>query len=168
MTSHQLLLTKQLCHAKRNNVISTKPLLKWLLLLIVLVQGCASIPPRNPLPAESGNEAQIPGMPKARFWGDMEPPTTKEWFALSKTEIRQRYPAIYGTQHQYLAISGGGANGAFGAGLLVGWSAHGTRPQFTMVTGISTAALHRGSQYDRGFLLREVDNLVERVATSAL
>jgi predicted acylesterase/phospholipase RssA len=41
----------------------------------------------------------------------------------------------------YLAISGGGDNGAFGAGLLNGWTAAGTRPQFKIVTGVSTGAL---------------------------
>lgn len=35
---------------------------------------------------------------------------------------------------EYLAVSGGGDDGAFGAGLLVGWSAAGTRPQFKGVT----------------------------------
>ena len=38
-------------------------------------------------------------------------------------------------------MSGGGENGAFGAGLLCGWSAPGTRPTFDLVTGISTGAL---------------------------
>jgi hypothetical protein len=41
----------------------------------------------------------------------------------------------------YLAVSGGGENGAFGAGLLVGWSKTGTRPEFKVVTGVSTGAL---------------------------
>ncbi|MCG3123945.1 MAG: hypothetical protein GIKADHBN_02383 [Phycisphaerales bacterium] len=41
----------------------------------------------------------------------------------------------------YLAISGGGANGAYGAGLLCGWTARGDRPNFKVVTGISTGAL---------------------------
>src|SRR5690242_10708285 len=40
-----------------------------------------------------------------------------------------------------LAISGGGDNGAFGAGLLSGWSAAGSRPRFKLVTGVSTGAL---------------------------
>lgn len=40
-----------------------------------------------------------------------------------------------------LALSGGGANGAYGAGLIYGWSEAGTRPQFDIVTGISTGAL---------------------------
>jgi predicted patatin/cPLA2 family phospholipase len=52
-----------------------------------------------------------------------------------------------------LALSGGGADGAFGAGLLNGWSARGTRPQFTIVTGASAGALiapfaYLGSGYD--------------------
>ena len=40
-----------------------------------------------------------------------------------------------------LALSGGGGDGAFGAGLLCGWSEAGTRPTFKLVTGISTGAL---------------------------
>lgn len=40
-----------------------------------------------------------------------------------------------------LALSGGGANGAYGAGVLVGWSDHGDRPKFDVVTGVSTGAL---------------------------
>jgi predicted acylesterase/phospholipase RssA len=43
--------------------------------------------------------------------------------------------------HNYLVISGGGADGAYGAGLLVGWSKKGSRPTFDMVTGVSTGAL---------------------------
>jgi Patatin-like phospholipase len=41
----------------------------------------------------------------------------------------------------YLAISGGGDNGAFSAGFLSGWTKTGTRPQFKIVTGVSTGAL---------------------------
>jgi hypothetical protein len=41
----------------------------------------------------------------------------------------------------YLAVSGGGSDGAFGAGLLNGWTARGDRPKFDLVTGISTGAL---------------------------
>ena len=54
---------------------------------------------------------------------------------------------------QLLAVSGGGENGAFGAGLLCGWSEQGTRPTFELVTGVSTGALsapfaYLGSSYD--------------------
>src|SRR4029450_13327526 len=41
----------------------------------------------------------------------------------------------------FLGISGGGEDGAFGAGVRVCCSAAGTRPEFTLVTGISTGAL---------------------------
>jgi len=41
----------------------------------------------------------------------------------------------------FLAVSGGGDNGAYTAGLLNGWTAAGTRPEFKLVTGISTGAL---------------------------
>ena len=78
---------------------------------------------------------------------------------LTPEEIRAGFPALYGQPHNYLAISGGGANGAFGAGLLVGWSTTGKRPVFQMVTGISTGALiapfaFLGSDYDH--VLKEV------------
>jgi len=43
--------------------------------------------------------------------------------------------------YRILAISGGGSNGAFGAGLLTGWTKRGARPEFDVVTGISTGAL---------------------------
>lgn len=41
----------------------------------------------------------------------------------------------------YLAISGGGEDGAFGAGLITAWTRAGTRPEFKTVTGVSTGAL---------------------------
>lgn len=52
-----------------------------------------------------------------------------------------------------LALSGGGANGAYGAGVLVGWTENGTRPEFSVVTGVSTGALAApfaflGSEWD--------------------
>lgn len=40
-----------------------------------------------------------------------------------------------------LMISGGGAGGAFGVGVLAGWSTTNTRPRFDVVTGVSTGAL---------------------------
>jgi predicted acylesterase/phospholipase RssA len=64
-----------------------------------------------------------------------------------------------GRQHNYLVISGGGGDGAYGAGLLTGWTETGTRPEFQIVTGISTGALiapfaFLGPEYDP--VLREV------------
>jgi hypothetical protein len=56
-------------------------------------------------------------------------------------------------RYPHLALSGGGADGAFGAGYLNGWTSTGTRPVFKIVTGVSTGALMApfaflGSDYD--------------------
>jgi hypothetical protein len=96
---------------------------------------------RNPVPLELYSHAMVPGVPRARYWGDEPPHWTDAWFATPREELHVRYRGIVGCEHNYLAISGGGANGAFGAGLLTGWTRAGTRPEFTAVTGISTGAL---------------------------
>jgi hypothetical protein len=121
--------------------------------LIAIVTGCASVQVRNPVPENLSEAAQIPDIPSARVWGDESPPHAKEWLKLPKSEIKKQYPALFRSPHNYLAISGGGANGAFGAGLLAGWTTAGDRPEFSMVTGISTGALAApfaflGSAYD--------------------
>jgi predicted patatin/cPLA2 family phospholipase len=109
---------------------------------VLVLAGCASTPERNALPAELIRSAGIPGVPEARFWGDDWPKYSRDRFTNSTdAQLQQAFPAIYGEPLHYLAISGGGANGAFGAGLLVGWTASGQRPEFSMVTGISTGAL---------------------------
>src|SRR5262245_17824293 len=63
-----------------------------------------------------------------------------------------------GRPYQFLALSGGGLYGAFGVGVLSGWTESGTRPQFDVVTGISTGAVmgtfaFLGPEYDS--ILRE-------------
>lgn len=128
--------------------------------LLLVLSGCASVLPRNTVPLEAVGTAQIEGIPDARFWGDdISPHLKNEMDNLTPEEIRSGFPALYGQPHNYLAISGGGANGAFGAGVLGGWSATGNRPEFQMVTGISTGALiapfaFLGSDYDH--VLKEV------------
>lgn len=62
----------------------------------------------------------------------------------------------------YLAISGGGDNGAYGAGLLNGWTATGKRPEFKLVTGVSTGALIAPF----AFLGPKYDYVLERVYTT--
>ncbi|MEM7238654.1 MAG: patatin-like phospholipase family protein [Pseudomonadota bacterium] len=56
-------------------------------------------------------------------------------------------------QPKILALSGGADDGAFGAGLLVGWTARGDRPEFDIVTGVSAGAIiaplaFLGARYD--------------------
>lgn len=129
--------------------------LKWLpVMAVIAITGCASLPERNPVPVEYTNHTSIAGISEARFWADEWPTFSKDRFeSSSDADLQERYPAIYNKPHNYLAISGGGANGAYGAGVLYGWSESGTRPEFTMVTGISTGALTApfaflGSDYD--------------------
>ncbi len=116
--------------------------------------GCASVKERSPLPSELVGQAEIPGVPRARIWGDEWP----RWLAnlldtITDAEAREKLGTLYDSPHIYLAISGGGAEGAFGAGLLAGWTESGTRPVFTVVTGVSTGALTApfaflGPEYD--------------------
>jgi predicted acylesterase/phospholipase RssA len=120
--------------------------LKWhglsLLLVVILLGGCASPPERGqPLPAELAPLAEIPGIPGARQWGDRPPEGLQAWMTLPESELRAGYGEIMDQPHSYLVISGGGGDGAFGAGVLVGWSARGDRPEFQIVSGISTGAL---------------------------
>ena len=96
---------------------------------------------KPPQPEALADELEIPGIPNARFWGDQLPQHLFAQLDRPAEELKARYPALAGVQHNYLAISGGGANGAFGAGFLSGWTETGTRPEFTFVTGISTGAL---------------------------
>jgi predicted acylesterase/phospholipase RssA len=111
-------------------------------LLAVTLNACGTTPERNALPLEFTKKAQIPGIPEARFWADEWPKFSSARFnTFSEADFRREFPAIYDQPHNYLAISGGGANGAYGAGMLIGWTEQGDRPEFTMVTGISTGAL---------------------------
>jgi predicted acylesterase/phospholipase RssA len=130
------------------------------IILASTLAACSSTAVRSPVPAELSAEAQVQGIPNARFWGDdISPELEQQLTTLSKAEVKSQFPALYGKPHNYLAISGGGSNGAFGAGLLNGWTESGTRPDFQMVTGISTGALiapfaFLGPDYD--YVLKEV------------
>ena len=109
---------------------------------LALGAGCASVPDRaRPLPGALAPDARMAGIPDARYWGDVRAPALGAWVDVPDTELRARYGGIMDREHHYLALSGGGEDGAYGAGLLVGWTEAGTRPEFTVVTGVSTGAL---------------------------
>ena len=117
------------------------------------ISACGSLPARNPIPADLKGSAQIVGMERARYFADAPPPFWAEGIAQSREVLMAKFPALFGRNHTYLAVSGGGSDGAFGAGLLKGWTEHGDRPEFSLVTGISTGALiaplaFLGSEYD--------------------
>lgn len=115
-------------------------------MVLLVTPGCGG-PVRGPaVPAELQDRAVIPGFsPAVRTWGAaLNPEFERELLETVRRELADR--AATGQSGSlppanFLAISGGGANGAFTAGLLNGWTAAGDRPTFKAVTGISTGAL---------------------------
>lgn len=115
--------------------------------VLLLNQGCMSAPPRSvAVPASLSARAEIPGMPGVRYVPGAT--TTTDFLQISVEGQRREQEYLARTGHQgplppaiFLAVSGGGDNGAFTAGLLNGWTKKGTRPEFKLVTGISTGAL---------------------------
>ena len=129
------------------------PIFFGIILFLTTFYGCATIHKRNPVPEEKVSIAKISGIQFCRMWGDTLPEDFDSRLAHAKAQIENNNPAMLNISHNYLAISGGGSDGAFGAGVLVGWTASGNRPTFQMVTGISTGALiapfaFLGSAYD--------------------
>ena len=135
-----------------------------LFLILFLVIGCSG-PQRNALPEALVDSARIAGVPYSYLWGDEPPPN---WLRVSE-ESRQGVQRLVAEQGadiltrplHYLAVSGGGASGAYGAGLLKGWTSAGTRPEFTIVTGISTGAIIATF----AFLGPGYDHVLERIYT---
>jgi predicted acylesterase/phospholipase RssA len=118
--------------------------------------GCA-LPERGPaVPRGQTTQASVLGIPNERFFPLAGTGALESEFVAAM----QRKAKVQGVASpldlptlQLLAISGGGENGAFGAGLLCGWSEQGSRPTFDLATGISTGALTApfaflGSPYD--------------------
>ena len=124
-----------------------------LIMLSWWLQACTSVPSRNALPEALADQAVVPGSPFARIWGDEAIPDLDRRIARIRSQMAESEESLTSPRY-YLTISGGGANGAFAAGLLKGWTESGTRPEMWIVTGISTGALiapfaFLGSDYDR-------------------
>lgn len=99
--------------------------------------GCSALRPHSPPPAKLEPQVQVPGIPNARVWGDEFGPVFQKDMIESARKEERSGLFHEGDTVSILAISGGGGDGAFGAGLLYGWTAAGSRPSFKMVTGIS-------------------------------
>ncbi|MFT3730015.1 MAG: patatin-like phospholipase family protein [Hyphomicrobium sp.] len=117
-----------------------------LLVLTLALTGCATILTRNGISSASLAEtAEIPGMPGVRFWAD-EVPTNPLTEVRRRTahmpQLARHAKTIEGRKVvDTLALSGGGSDGAFGAGVLTGWTKRGDRPEFQLVTGVSAGAI---------------------------
>jgi hypothetical protein len=130
------------------------------------VPGC-SAPGRLPAVPQSASVQIEPAPTTVRYLVSRE----TDSFAQEARNALEREKAWLASQGQsgalppayYLAISGGGDNGAFGAGLLDGWTAAGTRPEFKAVTGVSTGALIAPF----AFLGPKYDHVLEKVYTTS-
>lgn len=120
--------------------------------LVLLCVGCATHDRTLIAPSlETYSDFGPVGMPAGvRIFADEEDLTGNAFAA----EMRKGLAKSAGRSGlDILALSGGGQDGAYGAGVLNGWSKKGTRPEFDVVTGISTGALiapfaFLGSDYD--------------------
>jgi predicted acylesterase/phospholipase RssA len=138
----------QIRSASRAALSSRRPLLALAAgaALGIALPGC-SIPTRlAAVPSGRASSATVLGLPNERFF-PTEPAgqaaLQQEFIAAVERQLVARglprtapLPEL-----DLLGISGGGENGAFGAGLLNGWTERGGRPTFFLVTGISTGAL---------------------------
>lgn len=128
------------------------------LALTMMLSACASIDRLPAVPLALASEIKPLDVPYGRFYADGDPAVFRA-LASEMVSKANAHRERMGTNTKkvkptnFLAISGGGDDGAFGAGMLVGWTARGDRPEFAVVTGISTGALSApfaflGSEYD--------------------
>src|SRR6202163_4669560 len=113
-----------------------------ILTVMFTLAGCSSLP-RTPYTASDAASSRVLDVNELRRYADQ--PAS---IFLKETHVSVRAGVL-----SYLALSGGGADGAYGAGVLNGWTASGTRPEFSIVSGVSTGALiapfaFLGSSYD--------------------
>jgi hypothetical protein len=120
-----------------------QPGLVCALVLAGLLAGCTGS--RLPAPArETTDTLPILGITNARFWVDRDMDgILREAVLSAQREVAMTPPGPHGVMApvSFLSISGGSDNGAFGAGLLNGWTESGQRPEFKLVTGVSTGGL---------------------------
>jgi len=131
------------------------------LCLVLFLSGCTA-PARPTYTASEAGRAQIAGFENIRAHVD-DPQPSGSVHASWRPVVSKQKPVM-------LAISGGGAGGAFSVGILSAWSELGNRPRFQVVTGVSTGALiapfaFLGSAYDaqlrRLYLSNEARSLVD-------
>jgi len=144
------------------------------------LSACSTLDRRSAVPPELRRSTSVLGIPNARFFRDQPENIMAEQKRQLIREAKYlgvprggQFPEAY-----ILSLSGGGDDGAFGAGLLVGWTAHGDRPKFKLVTGVSTGALiapfaFLGSEYDDALTdvytnVHQSDIFIKRFPTAAL
>ena len=110
--------------------------------ILPAIVGCSTLNRGASVPDALAEQVTVLGIPNARFWPDTQGEAmAREAIAAQSREFAARSTAGRLPPAYFLAVSGGGDNGAFGAGLLCGWHDAGTIPEFKLVTGVSTGAL---------------------------
>jgi len=110
-------------------------LLTWIVSLCCTLQGCAPVFMTAPSPSAANAATDSPG-------GIRVLDADQRFTTVSVQSVARRARTLRGEESiSILALSGGGADGAFGAGALVGLTNAGARPQFSVVTGVSAGAL---------------------------
>src|SRR5215472_4541973 len=124
--------------------------------LAAVLPGCSTPARGTAVPLGRTAQASVLGIPNERFFPFYGTEPLESEFTAAVDRLRRAQGLAANAilpEVQLLAVSGGGENGAFGAGLLCGWSDYGNRPVFELVTGVSTGALtapfaYLGSSYD--------------------
>jgi predicted acylesterase/phospholipase RssA len=133
------------CTRRPNGKLRCQSLVLVVAAVTLALQGCATPTRLAAVPKEQQSAAVLPGMSGIRYWQKTDlalmqqdgiDAFKREVALLAEAGHKGPLPPV-----NYLAISGGGEDGAFGAGLLIGWTEAGIRPEFKLVTGISTGAL---------------------------
>ena len=115
------------------------------LIAAIAVAGCSGPVRKAAVPENQTVRAVVPGLEDVRYRVGID----TERLRKDGVESFYKEIALHKAQGQtgplppadFLVVSGGGDSGAFGAGLLNGWTAAGDRPAFKLVTGVSTGAL---------------------------
>lgn len=107
--------------------------------------ACIAVHSRDGVPTKDMATARVSGYPSdIRVWGDLYASYPAERLALfhkQRVKVARTNRSINLNELNALTLSGGGGSGAFGAGILAGWTKAGNRPKFDIVTGISAGAL---------------------------
>jgi hypothetical protein len=134
------------------------------MVLIMLATGCTST--RIALPPDLYSSAKVAQMTGIRTYAYEHSSIFQKDLIYSVKQEIQRSSGGHDDEGNYfiniLSLSGGGPQGAFGAGILCGWSKAGNRPTFKIVTGISTGALIAPF----AFLGPEYDKTIQQVYTT--
>lgn len=132
------------CHQSKPHPTRPRALALTVVLLQLALAACSTPSRLAAVPGPQTVQAQTL-IPNARFYPDRSDPA---FLAEVLGSYRKEAAWLASQNHSgplppaaYLSISGGGGDGAFGAGLISGWTETGTRPTFKLVTGVSTGAL---------------------------